>query len=240
MSIQNISEIVSNKTFRNKVVDRIPGTRQRVYQIVGIPITSQQFSNCFGDEDEEIDEYECEDLFHDEVFIPKTQCELYKMPCCYFEDAPHPFIFGMAILTNTPWTDYELFDLFSLEVITPETIWDKVINLPKRSIKFAKKVYNSNPNIPSKKGEWNHFYKVGAFALEFIKKVIIKKKFTAEEFMEYKNVDKYQLYKIYFDDITTGTIKHIKASYKKLPELLQTKDAKITNIVMSDDCYTCT
>lgn len=126
----------------------------------------------------------------------------------------------------------------SLKNITPTAVWDRFMNMSKRSIEFAESVYNSNPNVPAAKGKWKRFFRVGAFALEFIKKVVIKKKMTPEEFMKYKSVSPYQLYKIYFNKISEETIALVDDEFSILE--FKDDDSKLVNIVMSDDCYTCT
>nr|QBK89853.1 MAG: hypothetical protein LCPAC101_01360 [Pithovirus LCPAC101] len=163
---------------------------------------------------------------------------VYRMPCCYIDISPHKYIFGMIIRMQSPWTDYELFDLMSLPVANEETVWDKFMNMSDSNIEWAIKLYNSNPNIPPMKGTYGKYNKIGAFALEYIKKVLIKKKMTASEFMKYKQVVPCQLYDMYFARISFATVKYLTEVYNELP----VKDEKytITNIAMSDDCYTCT
>lgn len=242
---------IINKSFINDVVKEERGSRKNVYQIVGFPISFDllkeyaKLSNYPIPDQDEDDMVEFEhnapiDMFNYLVRkrLITAKFNIYKMPCCYYDIAPHKYIFGMIIHKQSPWVDYELFDLFSLSTVNEDTVWGKFMNITESNIRFAKDIYESNPNIPPPKDQWGRYTKIGAFALEYIKKVIIKEKMTAEEFMEYKKVKKDQLYDMYFDRITSETVKYITSMYNIFP--LKDENVEITSIVKSDDCYTCT
>ena len=244
---------VINKSFLNDVADEDKrGSRKNVYQIVGFPISFDLLKEYAKLSNHPIpDQYDVDDMAEIEYNAPidmfnylarkrliTSKFNIYKMPCCYYDIAPHKYIFGMIIREQSPWVDYELFDLFSLSTVNEDTVWDKFMNMTESNIKFAKEIYESNPNIPPPKDQWSRYTKIGAFALEYIKKVIIKEKMSAEEFMQYKKVKKDQLYDMYFDRIHSKTVDYITGIYNNIP--IKDENIQITCIAKSDDCYTCT
>ena len=248
MSSNNLE--VSDRIHENTFDDRKSTTRKHVYQLVGTPISDETMKRLLAEaikegikvtndfmEDEMVVDHEGPDVINDYLEYIDEKLKLYRMPCCYADESPYKYFLGYIVGTHSPWTDYELFELMSLKVVNRDTVWKQFMHLNERQIEFAVDIYNSNPNIPAPENEFKRTHTIGAFALEYIKKVVIKKKMTGEEFMKYKQVSKYQLYIMYFNMIHPKTIEEAEDMYKSL-EL--DDDQETTCIVMSDDCYSCT
>lgn len=226
-------------------------SREDAYQIIGISMNEDILSNYT---DNYFDEYDIVGEFNKLLQNNYKKYydlgfRLYKQPCCYYSDdiIKTKFILGKCINKSEYWSDYELFKLFYIDNITPDSLFNHIKEPSNINNDFAAQYIRNYVNYFGNEYEEltlqvNEYFSISTFAIKYIKNVIIDKTISHINYITQFN--KYELYNEYFKSFNEGIKLNILDLYLPLVGRSNKLDYKpeknIVNMVMSDDCYSCT
>jgi hypothetical protein len=233
--------------FTCKVSDNIsiPGsTRKYSYQIVGFPLSEDMIINIgkdLGMTDEDVIIFELRYEIEDNK-LP-YQIQYFKQPCCYYDVLTTKAIIGYPIHQHN-WIDMEILGFFELQVLDINNVWKRFLKeLSPRDIEYCQEIHS----VYNLKNQSSRFFsppRPTDFVLEYLELVVFGD-MTINQFIRQKNLTPDKLYSIFFKKVCWSNIDLLRKGLRKISfkDHLKTSDPdspKIVNIIMADDCYTCT